>query len=114
MLIAHVPVSRKAFVIFGKEGIEVADTVDPGEELSRFQIVLIVFVIIRFYLKRIVPVSDIMAVPFIPANEVEKCIHDPMKDKKHLDLLQKMDLLMSHQTNFVFGEFGYPDKNEKG
>jgi hypothetical protein len=37
-----------------------------------------------------------------------------VKDKKHLQLLQEMDLFMPHQTNFIFGQFGYPDKNEKG
>jgi hypothetical protein len=113
-LITRVPVSRKAFVIFGEEGIEIANTIYPCERFSRFQVVLIVLIIICLDLKRIVPVSDIMAMTFVAANEVVKCIQDPVKDKKHLYLLEEMDLLMPHQTNFVFGQFGYPDENEKG
>jgi hypothetical protein len=71
-LVTHIPVARKAFIIFGEEAIEIADTIDPRETLSRFQVVLIVLVIIRLDLKRIIPVSDIMTVTFVPADEVEK------------------------------------------
>ena len=89
------------------------DKASPREWATFLQIIFIPVIVECLDLKRIITVCDVMALTGHSSEEVENAIKQPMKDKKHFDLLPEMDLFVVYQLLLVIRFTRNPDENEK-
>ena len=78
------------------------------------EVIHVVVVRERLKLKRIIAVSNVMALSVQPAHDIEKRVEEPMEYKQHFDLLPEMDFFMPHKLRLILRLFPDPDENEKG
>ncbi|HYG00924.1 MAG TPA: hypothetical protein VD927_00705, partial [Chryseosolibacter sp.] len=69
---------------------------------SFFKVFGVRIVIKGFKLKRVVSISDPMAMTFCAGQDIEETIKQPVENKQQLYLLPEVNRFMSHQAYFIF------------